>query len=518
MSGRNYSGTCLSVALVARNDEEVLAETLSNVRPWADEVVVLDAGSRDRSAEIAKSLGARVVAAPWRQDHAAAKNHILGRLTGHWILWLEPGERVDEAAWPELRRLVDRAADRDTAYALLVQIPPGKKSNPPEQAALIRLIPNRPELQFEGRVGETMKPSIERAGMKTALAPGLILRHARCHDVRWKSARARETLDLAALDLTTPGRPVRALLATGDAASDLEDWSLARQMYCEAVRTAARGSLEMLLGYYGILASIEGESGNSQRQLAVCLGALEVFPLDMQLLCAMGGFLLAQDRLDLAVRTFQTAMDYGQVHLETWHPADIEQMAAVQLALTLQLAGQDDRAQAALQQCLARWPGSTRARRHLVELHVEHGQAQDAVAVAEGLDLPPSAREPLSSAIRGACLAAGQQWTGALACLQSAYLAGCEDPICLRWLARVLLSTNQVPTAVPVLRHWASVEPGNAELLAYLKTVSDRSDPAGADSEAPPAGTWHRIDPGTTSMDVFSGHIPIVSQFVSDNV
>ncbi len=551
MSVQQYRpGGCLSVAVVARDDDAVLAETLSDLWSWADEVVVLDTQSSDGTAEIAKSLGARVIAAPWRQDYAAARNHLFARLTGHWVLWLEPGERVAEGAWPELRRLVDTEADRDTAYALMVQIPPTEPSGSPEQAAIVRMIPNRPELQFEGRVGETVKPSIERAGLKIVLAPGRVLRHPRCHDVRWKSARARETLDLATLELPSGAtRPIRVLLAMGDAASDLEDWPLARQVYSEAVRTAPCGSLEMLQGYYGILASFEGEPGgypetgtgtlhlvqgrypthnirepvpvsgqpfsDAQRQLAVCLEALEVFPLDMQLLCAMGTYLQAQNRLELAIRTFQTAIDYGQVHLEAWHLADIDQVAAVYLGLTLQLVGEYDRARAVLEQSLAHCPGSKRVRRQLIDLHIKHGRTEDAITAADGLDLDPPLREPLSNAVHGACLAARRQWTPALAYLQSAYLAGCEDPTCLRWLSVVLLSTGQVAAAEPVLRRWASVEPNNAELRAYLEAIRQRSDPQAAVHETPPSDTWYRIDPATTTIEVISRQVPIVSQVSS---
>ena len=277
----------LSVAIVARDDEAVLADTLANVRPWADEIVVLNVESSDRTAEIAAVFGARVVKAAWKADYSAVRNHLFGVLAGEWVLWLEPGERVDDATWPDLRRLVDAAADRDTAYGVTIEIPALPPSGSAEQAALIRLVPNRPELRFEGRVAETLKPSIQQAGMNTALAPGRILRHPRCHDVRWKSARAWHTLDLVSLENHVGRTPsLRVLMAMGDAALDLEDRPLARQAYSEVVRIAARGSLEMLQGYYGMLATFGEDSGDADRQLALCLEALEVFPLDAQLLCA----------------------------------------------------------------------------------------------------------------------------------------------------------------------------------------------------------------------------------------
>jgi tetratricopeptide (TPR) repeat protein len=500
----------LSAAVVARNDEAVLAETLASVRSWASEVAVVVDGSSDRTAETAKSLGARVLTIPWQRDDSAARNYLLARLTGHWVLWLEPGEQVVEKSWPGLRRLVDSGAADNTAYALMVQMPPAGPTGWLEQAAAVRLIPNRPEVRCEGRVGETLKPSIERAGLAVAMAPGRILRHIRCHDPGWKLGRAREILELAALESDAHvAPPARVLLATGEAAADLRDWPLARQAYSEVVRISPRGSLAMLQGYYGILASFEDQPGDCQRQLAVCLEALEVFPLDAQLLCAMGTYLQAQDRLDLAIRTFQIAIDYGRIELETWHPADIDQVAAVHLALAIQLKGEHDRARGVLDAALARCPGSKQVRRRLVELHIKLGRTEDAVAAVAELAGELSRQEPLLDAVRGACHAVRREWTSALAFLQSAYLAGCEDPICLRGLAVVLLSTGQVAAAQPVLRRWASVEPGNAEVRAYLDASRQPPDLEGNIDETVASDAWYRIDPATPRPDIASRSPPL---------
>jgi hypothetical protein len=58
----------------------------------------------------------------------------------------------------------------------------------------------------------------------------------------------------------------------------------------------------MLEGYYGLLTTFDGDPSQSDQQITACLEALEVYPLDAQLLVAMGGYMQNQNRLDLAAR------------------------------------------------------------------------------------------------------------------------------------------------------------------------------------------------------------------------
>jgi glycosyltransferase involved in cell wall biosynthesis len=87
----------LSVAIIARNEEANLARTLASVR-FADQVVVLDTGSTDRTVEIARAANATVYEEPWR-GFAASKNSAIAKCTGDWVLSLD----ADEELTPELQ-------------------------------------------------------------------------------------------------------------------------------------------------------------------------------------------------------------------------------------------------------------------------------------------------------------------------------------------------------------------------------------------------------------------------------
>lgn len=94
----------LSVAIIAFNEAANLPHCLRSVS-WADEIVVVDGGSTDRTVQLATEHGARIVLAPDWQGFGVQKNRAIDACTGDWILALDADERVDEA----LRRDIEVA-------------------------------------------------------------------------------------------------------------------------------------------------------------------------------------------------------------------------------------------------------------------------------------------------------------------------------------------------------------------------------------------------------------------------
>ncbi|HET9598059.1 MAG TPA: glycosyltransferase family 9 protein [Anaeromyxobacteraceae bacterium] len=97
----------LSVTVVTLNEEASLLRLLDSVRGLADEVVVVDSGSTDRTVEIARAAGARVVSNPWpgfREQKAIA----LSQAAGDYVLNLDADERPDPTLARALRAELDR--------------------------------------------------------------------------------------------------------------------------------------------------------------------------------------------------------------------------------------------------------------------------------------------------------------------------------------------------------------------------------------------------------------------------
>ena len=68
--------TRLSVAIITLNEERNLAECLASVA-FADEIVVVDGGSQDRTCEIARAAGARIIAATDWHGFGIQKNRAI---------------------------------------------------------------------------------------------------------------------------------------------------------------------------------------------------------------------------------------------------------------------------------------------------------------------------------------------------------------------------------------------------------------------------------------------------------
>jgi glycosyltransferase involved in cell wall biosynthesis len=105
----------LSVAIITLDEEENIARTLASVQ-FADEIIVVDSGSTDNTAEIARSLNAKVIHEPWR-GFAAQKNFAIEQCAGKWILSLDADEELTPELQTEIQNLLANSPTSD-AYLL----------------------------------------------------------------------------------------------------------------------------------------------------------------------------------------------------------------------------------------------------------------------------------------------------------------------------------------------------------------------------------------------------------------
>lgn len=87
----------LSVCVVTYNEEANIARTLDSVRSIANEMIVVDSGSTDKTVELARARGAKVFVEDWK-GFARQKNSAMAKAAGDWILSLDADEEVS----PEL--------------------------------------------------------------------------------------------------------------------------------------------------------------------------------------------------------------------------------------------------------------------------------------------------------------------------------------------------------------------------------------------------------------------------------
>ncbi len=101
----------ISATIVTLNEERNIARAIQSLT-CADEILVVDSGSTDRTREIAAGLGARVIEEPWR-GYAAQKNFAACSAAHDWILSLDADEELTPELASEIAALKHNPAPRD---------------------------------------------------------------------------------------------------------------------------------------------------------------------------------------------------------------------------------------------------------------------------------------------------------------------------------------------------------------------------------------------------------------------
>lgn len=167
----------LSVCMIVRDEEKTLPRCLKSVDGVADELIVVDTGSKDNTVSIAESFGAKVFHFTWCDDFSAARNVYLKHATSDWILQIDADEELLPESIPIMQeRLLDPwcllctiTVDNGPAY-------PDRFFHPG------RLFRNHPRLHYSKPYHETLRQTermLRQAEPRWQIVhePRIVLRH-----------------------------------------------------------------------------------------------------------------------------------------------------------------------------------------------------------------------------------------------------------------------------------------------------------------------------------------------------
>jgi GT2 family glycosyltransferase/tetratricopeptide (TPR) repeat protein len=157
----------LSLCMIVRDNETTIRPCLESIRPWVDEIVIVDTGSKDRTPEICAEFAPSLHKYPWCDDFSAARNESLKHARGEWIFWMDSDDTISADCGRKLRELADGPhAENVLGYIMQVHCPgPGEEGRQDVTVVdHVKLIRNRPDLRFDGRIHEQLLPAIRQAG------------------------------------------------------------------------------------------------------------------------------------------------------------------------------------------------------------------------------------------------------------------------------------------------------------------------------------------------------------------
>jgi len=105
----------ISIAIITKNEEERLPDCLRSVA-FADDILVVDSGSDDRTVQVAQSFGARILSEPWR-GYSDQKQFAVDQCLHDWVLILDADERVPEKTAVEIGGVLRHSKGKFAAFS-----------------------------------------------------------------------------------------------------------------------------------------------------------------------------------------------------------------------------------------------------------------------------------------------------------------------------------------------------------------------------------------------------------------
>jgi tetratricopeptide (TPR) repeat protein len=233
----------LSVCMIVRDEEEMLARCLKSVQGVADELIVVDTGSKDDTVIIAKDFGARVFHFEWCDDFAAARNESLKHATGDWILQIDADEELLSESILHLKECI-RNSD---VLSYLIKRDEGPDFPVRRFLALSRLFRNHPGIRYERPYHEGIERSVEdlitvETRWQKRYEPGIVIRH---HGYKPSKMHSKMERGLPIMESYLKRNPYDAymLTALGDAYSVLGRYAKAEEYLKQTLEIAPDWSL-----------------------------------------------------------------------------------------------------------------------------------------------------------------------------------------------------------------------------------------------------------------------------------
>lgn len=141
----------LSCCMIVKNEEEFLARCLESVKPYVDEIVIVDTGSQDRTVEIARNYTERIFFHAWENDFSKHRNQSISYAQGEWILQIDADEELAPGSGEAIRRLLQAAGAE--VNSLMVNITDiDQKGRPRATFNFPRVFRNKVGIHYEGIV------------------------------------------------------------------------------------------------------------------------------------------------------------------------------------------------------------------------------------------------------------------------------------------------------------------------------------------------------------------------------
>lgn len=289
----------ISVCYIVKNEEKNLPLSLETMQPFADELIIVDTGSSDRTRQIAAASGARVLDFAWRDDFAAARNFTLRHATGEWIVFPDADEgflypaRVRE----KILEIDSHIPPADAAMVTRINLDPETGQSKGNDRA-VRLFRNTPEIRYQGRIHENIIHS--RGTLNLYQDDGALSMYHTGYAESVGTQKAERNLRILQQEIAKHGEQPGQYLYLADCYLGIKDYKKAMKYAILALDSPVQPVGSRVGLFHVAIESMRQLNWPLDEQLALANMAMAEYPDQPEFYGERGMILCAMDRLDEA--------------------------------------------------------------------------------------------------------------------------------------------------------------------------------------------------------------------------
>ncbi len=342
----------ISLCMIVKNEEKLLARCLHTASSLVDEIVVVDTGSTDRTREIAEQFTPLIYDFEWVDDFAAARNYAFSLATKEYILWLDADDILKDEDQKKLKALKESLPASTDSVSMLYHLSEDEYGNVTFSMRRNRLVRRSMNFRWIGAVHEYLEV------YGTIMSSDVAVTHLSAGDGH-DSTRNLDIYErrLASGEIFSP----RDLYYYANELMDHRQYRKASNFYERFLR-GGQGWIEDNIAACGKLADCYYELGDKQGQLEATLRAFGYGTPRAEFCCRLGYQKMEEADWKAAITWYALAAElpppdnnWGFVNpsFSTWLPH-------LQLAVCYDRLGEYEKAERHNEMALAYRPGDER--------------------------------------------------------------------------------------------------------------------------------------------------------------
>ena len=299
----------ISACYIVKNEENTLSRSIESLKSAVDEIIVVDTGSTDKTIEIAKSYGAKVIETTWQDDFSAPRNLAIENATGDWIIFIDADEFFVQPN--KVRSAIEKLSKTEAIFMMRIDIDEDKGNQELNRDYYLRAFRNVNYLRYKGLIHENIE-NINGGTFQYKMANDDLTLYHTGYSTTKAESKLRRNLAILQTEIDKEGIQLRHHIALVDCYFALGDYAKTLYHAKEILKSDSRPVTGLAIFYRKTAFVMRQLNSPIEDMLKLLNEAVNNFPNDPEFRLERGLLLNYLQHYDKAVEDLRVALKYSE--------------------------------------------------------------------------------------------------------------------------------------------------------------------------------------------------------------